>query len=227
MSFDASLAGSVIEIILINLLLSGDNAVVIALACRALPERQRKIGVMLGAGAAVALRIIFTILITQILEIDYLKLVGGVLLLWIAVKLLVEEAEEADVKPSRSLWSAVRTVAVADAVMSLDNVVAIAAAAKGDMGLIVFGLVISVPLVVAGSAMLIGIINRYPGIVWGGGALLGWIAGDIISDDRKVVAMLGAQARAFDRWAPVLFALAVVLVAWAILQRQKRGEPEG
>ena len=227
MSFDASLVGIIIEIIIIDLLLSGDNAVVIALACRALPERQRKIGVMLGAGAAVALRIIFTILITQILEIDYLKLVGGVLLLWIAVKLLVEEAEEADVKPSRSLWSAVRTVAVADAVMSLDNVVAIAAAAKGDMGLIVFGLVISVPLVVAGSAMLIGIINRYPGIVWGGGALLGWIAGDIISDDRKVVAFFGAQARAFDRWAPVLFAVLVVLAAWAILRRQKHGEREG
>ena len=218
---DASLIGSVIEIIFVNLLLSGDNAVVIAMACRALPRQQRRMGIFLGAGAAVVMRIGFTLAITQILGIPFLKLVGGLLLLWIAVKLLTDETGEADIAAGRSVWSAVRTIAIADAVMSLDNVVAIAAAAKGQMELIIFGLALSIPLVVAGASLLAGLIQRYHGLVWGGAALLGWIAGDILSDDPEVIAALGRHAQAFDKWAPVIFAVAVVLTSYWILKRRE------
>ena len=221
---DASLIGSVIEIIFVNLLLSGDNAVVIAMACRTLPHRQRRLGILLGAGAAVVMRIGFTFAITQILGIPFLKLAGGLLLLWIAVKLLTDETGEADIAAGRSVWSAVRTIAIADAVMSLDNVVAIAAAAKGQMELIIFGLALSIPLVVAGASLLADLIQRYNGLVWGGAALLGWIAGDILSDDPEVIAALGRHAQAFDKWAPVIFAVAVVLTAyWKLKRREPRG----
>ena len=137
---DTTFLLALLQIIWINILLSGDNAVVIALACRSLPPRERKIGVILGAGAAVVLRIIFTLMVVWLMEIPYLKLVGGLLLFWIAVKLLTDEADEASVKESDTIWNAVRTVAIADMVMSLDNVIAIAAAAKGSVALIVFGL---------------------------------------------------------------------------------------
>ena len=224
---DASLIGSVIEIIFVNLLLSGDNAVVIAMACRTLPRRQRRLGILLGAGAAVVMRIGFTFAITQILGIPFLKLAGGLLLLWIAVKLLTDETGEADIAAGRSVWSAVRTIAIADAVMSLDNVVAIAAAAKGQMELIIFGLALSIPLVVAGASLLADLIQRYNGLVWGGAALLGWIAGDILSDDPEVIAALGRHAQAFDKWAPVIFAVAVVLTAyWKLKRREPRGGAE-
>ena len=135
------------KIIWINILLSGDNAVVIALACRSLAPEQRKWGIILGAGAAVLLRIIFTVFVAQLMQYPYLKLIGGLLLLWIAVKLLTDETDESSIKESHTIWSAVQTVVIADIVMSLDNVVAIAAAAKGSTALIVFGLVISVPLI--------------------------------------------------------------------------------
>ena len=222
---DASLIGSIVEIIVVNLLLSGDNAVVIAMACRGLPRARRRIGIFLGAGAAVAMRIGFTLALTQILEIPFLKLAGGLLLLWIAVKLLTDEHGDADVGAGRSVWGAVRIIAIADVVMSLDNVVAIAAAAKGEMTLIIFGLALSVPLVVAGASLLADVITRFPGLVWGGAALLGWIAGDILSDDPEVIAALGRHAHAFDKWAPVIFAVAVVLAAYWILKRRETRAP--
>ncbi|NEU10941.1 TerC family protein [Methylobacterium sp. BTF04] len=175
---------SVLEIVWIDLLLSGDNAVVIAMACRALPEDRRRIGIMLGAATAVALRIVFALVVSSLLAVPFLRVVGGLLLVWIAVKLAVGEDEEAPVVDgSRSLWKAVRTIAIADAVMSLDNVVAIAAAAKGHASLFVFGLLLSIPLIVMGAALVTALLKRFPLIVWAGAALLGWIAGEMIVTD--------------------------------------------
>ncbi len=214
-----ALISSIIEIIIINVLLSGDNAVVIALACRSLPPEQRKWGIGLGSGAAVVLRILFTLVVVQLLALPYLKLTGGLLLLWIAIKLVVDETDHADVKASSSIWRAVQTIAIADAVMSLDNVVAIAAAAKGSMPLIIFGLVISIPLVVFGSAVLLKVIERFPVLIWAGAALLGWVAGDIISDDPAVHALFGAQAASAERFLPAACAALVLGLAWLLTRR--------
>lgn len=181
----AATAIAVLKIIGINIILSGDNAVVIAMACRGLPAGQRKMGILLGAGAAVVLRIIFTIFIVYLLDVPWLKLAGGVLLLWIAVKLLSGDEHGDDVQAGGSLWEAVKIVAIADIVMSLDNVLAIAGAAESApadqrLTLIILGLVISIPLVVAGSTLIITLLNRYPILVWLGAALLGMIAGELI-----------------------------------------------
>ena len=188
----------VAQIILVNIILSGDNAVVIAMACLTLPPRQRLWGMILGAGVAVLLRVIFTLVIAQAMTYPYLKLVGGALLFYVAIKLVTEDAagEDAGVEGAHTLWRAVRIVAIADIVMSLDNVIAIAAsaetaAAQVDLAhamaikstLIIFGLATSVPLIIAGSAILMLLLDRYRVLVWGGGALLGWIAGDVMAAD--------------------------------------------
>jgi YjbE family integral membrane protein len=188
----STLLPQILQIIWINILLSGDNAVVIALACRGLPDSQRNIGIALGAGAAIVLRIIFTLMTTQLMGLPWLKAIGAIALLWIAVKLIVpEEASEDSVAGHDSLWKAVQTVAIADVVMSLDNVIAIAAAAKGHTGLIIFGLVVSIPLVIAGSSLLMKVIDRFPVLVWAGAALLGWIAGELFVEDPGVIQVLG------------------------------------
>jgi YjbE family integral membrane protein len=184
---NAVLVLAILKIIGINIVLSGDNAVVIALACRALPARQRMMGILLGAGAAVVLRIIFTVLVQYLLGVPYLKLVGGLLLFWIAVKLVVaEEADEDSVAAGTSLWEAVKIVAIADVVMSLDNVLAIAAAAGNDTRLVIFGLVISIPLVVFGATLIMSLLTRFPILVWAGAALLGWVAGELIATEDAV-----------------------------------------
>lgn len=185
----------ILEIVWVNIVLSGDNAVVIALACRGLPPHLRRTGMIAGAGVAVALRIVFTILITALLATPFVKIVGGILLLWIGAKLLVDPDEDAHaVAPNDRLWGAIRTVAVADAVMSLDNVLAIAAVARGSTFLLVLGLLISVPLIVAGAAILLRILERLPILAWAGGVLLGWVAGEMIVTDPFVVAHLGDPA---------------------------------
>ena len=183
-----------LQIIWIDLLLSGDNAVVIALACRGLPEKQRKWGILLGAGAAVGLRIIFALIITYLLAVPFLKLVGGLLLFWIATKLIVGEegGDHGGIEESDNLWKAVRTVAIADAVMSLDNVIAIAAASHGNVWLFIFGLALTIPLIIFGSTLILGIIERYPIFVWAGAALLGWIAGEMLLSDPVVLRQLVA-----------------------------------
>jgi YjbE family integral membrane protein len=179
---------AVLQIIWINILLSGDNAVVIAMACRGLPPTQRKWGLLLGAGVAVGLRIVFTMVVSSLMTMPYLKLVGGLALLYIAIKLLVpdEEADESSVGTSNNLWRAVRIVAMADIIMSLDNVIAIAAAAKGSVVLLVLGLSISVPLIIAGAALIMSLLDRFPVMIWAGAALLGWIAGEVIATDPAV-----------------------------------------
>jgi len=230
------------QIIWINILLSGDNAVVIALACRSLPPKQRFWGIMLGAGAAVLLRIFFTVVIAQIMGIAFLKLIGGLLLLWIAVKLLVpnDEHGEDSVKAGDTLWRAVWLVTVADIVMSLDNVIAIAAAAETasmrvDMAnavviktvLIVFGLATSVPLIIAGSAILMKVMERFPILVWAGAALLGWVAGEIIIKDAAVVGYLGGElVDKLHLWAAAVGAIFVIVVGGGIRRMKHQGPLE-
>ena len=193
------------KIMWINVLLSGDNALVIALACRGLEPRQRLWGMILGAGVAVVLRIIFTGIVATLMELPYLKLVGGLALIVIAAKLLVPEDEGEDVKSASHLWAAVQIVVVAEIVMSLDNVIAVAAAANGSVPLLILGLAISVPLIVAGAALIMALLNRLPILVWAGAVLLGWIAGDVIATDPAIHPMLqrffdGATGTRLDAW---------------------------
>jgi YjbE family integral membrane protein len=179
------------KIIWINVLLSGDNALVIALACRGLAPQQRLWGMVFGAAAAVILRIIFTGIVATLMALPYLKLVGGLALLVIAAKLLVPEEEDEDgVKSASHLWAAIQIVVVADIVMSLDNVIAVAAAANGSVPLLVLGLAISIPLIVAGAALIMALLTRLPILVWAGAALLGWIAGEVIATDPAVAPVL-------------------------------------
>lgn len=213
-----------LQIIWINILLSGDNAVVIALACRGLHGSQRRWGMVLGAGAAILLRVVFTVIIAQLMGLPFLKLVGGVALLWIAIKLIVpDEAHgEDNVKAGESLWRAVRIVAIADIVMSLDNVIAIAAAAKGNMGLIVFGLVISIPMIIAGAAILMAVLDRFPILVWAGAALLGWIAGEIMIEDPATIRVLGEDlVHRYVYVAAAAGALFVVALGWLMLRARR------
>jgi YjbE family integral membrane protein len=179
------------KIIWINILLSGDNALVIALACRGLKPRHRLWGMIFGAGAAVLLRIIFTGIVASLMELPYLKLVGGLALIVIAAKLLVPEQEDEDgVESASHLWQAVQIVVVADIVMSLDNVIAVAAAANGSVPLLILGLAISVPLIVAGAALIMALLTKLPVLVWAGAALLGWIAGEVIATDPAIAPKL-------------------------------------
>jgi YjbE family integral membrane protein len=209
-----------LEIIWINILLSGDNAVVIALACRSLPDRQRTLGVMLGSGAAVALRVIFTVLVVELLGLPFVRIAGGVLLLWIAIKLAGAEEPQKEFAPANTLWSAIRIVAVADAVMSLDNMIAVAAAAKGSKLLILLGLALSIPLLVFGSTLALALFNRFPVLVWAGAALLGWIAGDLIGSDPDLAAWLRVRWPGFDTWDGPAGAAFVPVIAW--LRRRRK-----
>jgi YjbE family integral membrane protein len=171
------------KIIWINVLLSGDNALVIAMACRGLHGRNRLWGMVIGAGIAVFLLIAFTGVIATLMALPYLKLVGGIALLFIAAKLLVPEDEGDEVAAGTSLWHAIRIVVIADIVMSLDNVIAVAAAANGKISLLVLGLAISIPMIIAGAALIMMVLDRLPVLVWFGAMLLGWIAGDVIASD--------------------------------------------
>ncbi len=207
-----------LQIIGIDILLSGDNAVVIAMACRALPEKQRRIGVILGVTVAITLRVLFALVTNELLGIPWLKAIGAVLLLWIAVKLLLPETGDEHVTPQDSLWRAVRTVAIADAVMSLDNVVAIAAVAKGDVPLLVFGLVVSIPLVMVGSQIILKLIDRFPVIVWAGAGLLGWVAGELFAEDPGITGTLNIH---LNVTATAVAGALFVLAAGFFLRRQK------
>jgi YjbE family integral membrane protein len=174
------------KIIWINVLLSGDNALVIALACQGLHPRQRVWGMVIGAGIAVVLLILFTGIVATLMVLPYLKLAGGIALLAIAAKLLVPEGEGDKVTEGTSLWHAIRIVVIADIVMSLDNVIAVAAAANGQLPLLILGLAISIPMIIAGAALIMMILDRMPFLVWLGAALLGWIGGDVIATDPAI-----------------------------------------
>ena len=205
---------SVLQIIAIDLLLSGDNAVVIALACRNLPPEQRRKGVLFGVAGAISLRVVLTFFAVSLLTLPYIKLVGAVLLLWIGIKLLVPEEEhgETSIKADTHLWGAVKTIIVADFVMSLDNVIGVAAAAKGSFGLLWFGLLISIPMIVWSSQLILKLMDRFPVIIVGGGALLGFVAGEMLLSDTLTSGWAKAQPHWLHWLIPVLCAIVVVIV---------------
>jgi YjbE family integral membrane protein len=189
---------NLLKIIGVNIILSGDNAVVIALAARSLPAKQQKAAVLWGSGAAVVMRIVLTIFAVALLTLPWLKLIGAVLLFWIGVKLLVPEDGDEDVNASDNLMAAVRTILIADLVMSIDNVIAVAAAAQGSYLLLVLGLAISIPLVIFGSTMLLHLMERWPVIITIGGGLLGFVAGEMLVADPALKGWLTGLGVAFD-----------------------------
>jgi len=214
---------ALLQIIWINILLSGDNAVVIALASRSLPEDQRRWAILGGSAGAIILRIIFCLVVAWLLDIPYLKLIGGLLLLWIGVKLIVPEEDHGEDKiaAKSNLFGAIQTIIIADAVMSLDNVLAIVGAAGGSTLLIVIGLVISVPLIVFGSQLVLKVLLRFPILVILGGGLLGWIAGEIMATDPAVIAWSPIDKELLHHAAKPLFAALVVAVGWVLARRAR------
>jgi len=215
------------QIILVNIVLSGDNAVVIALAARSLPPHQQKKAVFWGAGAAVAMRIVLTIIAVELLRWPWLKLIGAVLLLWIAVKLLLPEHDGGEgVDSSDNLWAAIKTILIADLVMSLDNVIGVAAAAKGSLTLLILGLAISIPLVIFGATMLMKLMQRYPAIITIGAALLGWVAGDMAATDPVVKDWVDANAAWLHWGAPAAGAALVVAAGKWLAARAEAGHKE-
>lgn len=236
--FDTTFGIALLQIIWIDLLLSGDNAVVIALACRSLPPSQQRWGIILGAGAAIGLRILFAGGISFLLAVPWLKIIGGLLLFWIAVKMIQgeehgdeEEGEGGKVRSAAGLFGAIRTIVIADAVMSLDNVIAIAGAAQksdheeGRIVLIALGLMISIPLIVYGSTLLLKILTRYPVLVVAGGALLGWIGAEVFITDPVLKDWVDSRA-AFLHWAaPAAGAVVVSIVGVVLSRRAKAGKP--
>ena len=200
------------------------------MACRGLRPRQRLWGMILGAGVAVLLRIVFTVFVAALMLLPWLKIVGGLALFYIAAKLLVpEEADENETEATEHLWRAVKIVAIADIIMSLDNVIAIAAAAKGNMALLVIGLAVSIPLIVAGAAVIMALLDRFPILVWAGAALLGWIVGEVIATDpvieRYLEPRLGAEGFHYVVLFAALLGAILVLIVGALWRRSKQTEP--
>lgn len=224
---------AILEIIAANFLLSGDNAIIIAMACRALPRPQRVRGIAIGAAAAVLLRIAFTGIIARLLELPYVKIAGGLALLYIAARLLVPDEEDAgDVVAGRHLWHAVRIIVVADIVMSFDNVLAIVQIASGNLLLLIFGLGLSVPLVIVGATFLTAVLDRFPILVWAGSALLGWVGGQTIVDDKDfdaLIAVTGLYASHAALIGAGVGAVAVVVVGglWRRWRLASSNAPRG
>ncbi len=217
--------GAVGQIILIDLLLGGDNAVVIALACRDLPHQQRIKGIVLGTAGAIILRVVLITCAVALLDLPFLKVVGGALLIWIGVKLLMPgHEEEGKVASSTKLLAAVKTIIVADFVMSLDNVLAIAAAAQQAHDdhqtlLVIFGLLVSIPFIVFGSQVILAFLDKFPIIIWFGGALLGWIAGSMFSTDSWMLDQFPALAN-YHTISCIVGAALVVAIAWCFRKRK-------
>jgi len=213
-----------LEISFLNLLLSGDNAVVIALAVRALPPRQRLLGQVWGTAGAVVLRLLFVGVVTILLKTPLLRLVGGLLLVWIAVKLVQPAGDdEGGVRHGASFWDALWIILVADITMSLDNVLAIAAAARGDLVLVGVGIAMSIPIVVWGSGVLARLMNRYPWIIWLGGGILGYVAGEMILDDPVVSSRVGPLAHVLEYPVPLGLAVLVTVLGWWLARRPRGG----
>ncbi|PZP52428.1 MAG: hypothetical protein DI596_14045 [Azospira oryzae] len=217
---------AVLQIIAIDILLGGDNAVVIALACRKLPPRQRKLGIFWGVFGAIALRVILIFFALTLLKIPFLKLVGAALLLWIGIKLVLPERDEGghEIDASTSLMGAIKTIIVADAVMSLDNVIAIAAASKDSIALVVFGLVVSIPIIVFGSQLVLKLMDRFPIVILGGGALLGWIAGDMAVSDVAIREWVAQNMEGFQ-WVAAVAGAALVVIVGKLLALRTTAEP--
>jgi YjbE family integral membrane protein len=208
------------QIIMINIVLSGDNAVVIALACRALPPSQQKKAILFGSVGAIGLRIILTFFAVMLLGLPYLKLVGAALLLWIGVGLLKGDDDDGELEGHSNLMAAIKTIIVADLVMSLDNVIGVAAAAKGDLLLLILGLVISIPLIIYGSTLILKLMGRFPVIITIGAGLLGWVAGEMALSD-PAISGWAAQQHTLHMLAPAVGALLVVAIGkWLVMRSQ-------
>lgn len=214
---------SVAQIIVIDILLGGDNAVVIALACRQLPEHLRKKGIAWGVVGAVGLRIVLIFFALQLLGLPFLKVVGALLLLWIGIKLMVPEEDDPHekIKGHDHLWGAVRTIVIADAVMSIDNVIAVAGAAKGELSLVVFGIAVSIPIIVFGSQFVLKLMDKFPIVITLGAGLLGWIAGDMIVSDVFVKPYLVSTPHWFHFLTAGLGAVIVIAVGTYLVKRQE------
>jgi YjbE family integral membrane protein len=213
------------KIILINIVLSGDNAVVIALACRSLPPQQQKKAIVFGSVGAIVMRVVLTFFAVKLLALTWLKLVGAALLLWIGIGLLKEEDEDDELQGHSGLFAAIKTIIVADLVMSIDNVIGVAAAANNDMLLLVIGLIISIPLIVFGSTLLLKVMGRFPIIITLGAALLGWVAGDMAMSDPAIAPYVGEHAETLQSIAAVIGAAIVVAVGKWLARRSTAGEP--
>jgi len=226
-SFDLQFWDGLLKIVVVNILLSGDNAVVIALACRSLPDKYRNTAVLAGSAGAVGIRVLFCVIIAWLMAIPAIKLIGGVLLLWIGVKLMVpEDGHDGDnVKSSANLWGAVQTIIIADVVMSLDNVIAIVAAARNDIVLIVIGLVMSVPLIIFGSQLLMKVLNRFPVLVTAGAGLLGWLAGEIMAGDPLVHHWVEEHGGAWGETACGILGIVFVVGTGFYLARRAAAKP--
>jgi len=222
MLFTSQFWFDVSKIIIIDLLLSGDNAVVIALACRNLPEAQRRKGIMYGVSGAIGLRVVLTFFAVGLLSLPYLKLVGALLLLWIGIKLILPEEGvhgENSIKAEAHLWGAIKTIIVADFVMSLDNVLGVAAVAKDNVWLLVFGLLVSIPMIAWSSQLVLKLIDRYPLIIYAGGALLGYVAGEMVLGETLVKPL--AEAHHYLHWlVPGLSAVFVLLTGLWLAMRK-------
>jgi len=220
---------ALLKIIWINILLSGDNAVVIAMACRSLPDNLRRWGMILGAGVAVGMRVVFTAVVATLLGLPWLKIVGSLALMYIAVDLVLPEDEggEGGVHAHDNLWRAVGTIAVADLVMSLDNVVAIAAVADGNWTLIIIGLIISIPMIIAGAALIMSLLSRFPVLVWAGAGLLGWVAGEMFISDSKIHEWLGDVLVHQLEYPTAAIGAALVLAVGWFIARSRQGAHVG
>lgn len=217
---------AVLQIVAIDIVLGGDNAVVIGLACRRLPERQRRLGIIWGMAGAIGLRVVLILFAVTLLAVPYLKLVGAVLLLWIGIKLLLPEHEEGhNIEAGTTLAAAIKTIIVADAVMSLDNVIAIAGAAGDSKFLIVFGLLLSIPIIMLGSQLVIKLMDRFPIVIVLGGALLGWIAGGMAVTDVITKDWVAANMPAANWIGPVAGAILVVVVGKMLAARAQARHP--
>jgi YjbE family integral membrane protein len=205
-----------LKIIGVNIILSGDNAVVIALAARSLPPRQQKAAVLWGSGAAVVMRIVLTIFAVALLTLPWLKIIGSLLLFWIGVKLLVPEEDNEDIDASDNLIAAVKTILIADLVMSIDNVIAVAAAAQGSYLLLILGLAISIPLVIFGSTLLLRLMERWPVIITIGGGLLGFVAGEMLVTDPALAGWMAGLGIQFNDGNPTIGEIKLALVSGAI-----------
>lgn len=216
---------AVLQIVAIDIVLGGDNAIIIALACRNLPKHQKRAGILWGTTGAIILRVILVFFATSLMEIPSLRLIGGVLLIWIGVKLLAEansHSLDGKIDQSSNLLTAIRTIIIADFVMSLDNALAITAAAKGDIGLVVFGLVLSVPIIIGGSALILRLMERFPLIITAGAGLLGWLGGDLIVNDKLFTDYDFAPTVADPTIAATVGAVLVISVGEFLARRQKK-----
>ena len=205
-----------LKIIGVNIILSGDNAVVIALAARSLPPKQQKAAIFWGSGAAVVMRIILTVFAVALLTLPWLKLIGSLLLFWIGIKLLIPEEDTEDVDASENLIAAIKTILIADLVMSIDNVIAVAAAAGGSLTLLILGLAISIPLVIFGSTMLLHLMERWPIIITVGGGLLGFVAGEMLVTDPALKDWLAGLGVTFDGEKPKVGGLSLEIICGLI-----------